>query len=180
MENTKDSVQLLNELQTLITARKIVKFKNDIGESIADKAEEFVTTLNAELDDEVEKFFEPSESPTKSEMPCNCHSTEEKTEIKPCPFCGNKEVEFCVEDKDGKRKYPRIICGDCNTLFRVMLSDISTEQLVQHWNTRNAEVKSENFKQVIEDAAERVKNFDNKKMAAVIIAPLEDILDTTD
>lgn len=120
MENTKDSVQLFNELQTLITARKLMNVKCEIDGIIADTAEKFVTALNAELDDEVEKFFEPSESPTKSEMPCNCHSTEEKTEIKSCPFCGNKEVEFCVEDKDGKRKYPRIICGDCNTLFRVM------------------------------------------------------------
>ena len=72
-----------------------------------------MTALNAEIDDEVEKFFEPSESPAKSEMPCNCR-------------------------------------------------------------------QSKNFKQVIEDAAERVKNFDNKKMAAVIIAPLEDILAATD
>ena len=40
--------------------------------------------------------------------------------------------------------------------------------------------QSKNFKQIIEDAAERVKNFDNKKMAAVIIAPLEDILAATD
>lgn len=65
----KDSFKRLEELETLLTARKNMTFKSEINGVIADTAEKFLDTLNAEIDDEVKKT---SAVLKKSEMPCNC------------------------------------------------------------------------------------------------------------
>lgn len=139
MKNTKDSKTLLDELKTLLDVRKNLIGTDQINNVIADKAEEFVETLYTEIDDEVKKTFEPSATP-KSEMPCNCH--EEKVELKPCPFCGSKDLEIIPAgkgDNESMSMYQRIYCSGCQTMFKQMI-DASPEYLVQCWNTRNAEV----------------------------------------
>lgn len=138
MENTKDSKQLLDELKTLLEVRKNLIGVDKINGVIADKAEEFVKTLYTEIDDEVKKTFEPSVVPKKSEMPCNCHK--EEPELKPCPFCGSKEVEMFTTGQGDEPIYPRILCSGCDTMFKIMGNHFS-EYLVQHWNTRKAEIE---------------------------------------
>ncbi len=72
MDKAKDSVRLLNELQVLSDARKLMGVRVEINDIIADTVDEFFTALNAKIDDEIKKVFEPSDAPKKSEMPCNC------------------------------------------------------------------------------------------------------------
>lgn len=87
-----------------------------------------------------EKTVDEKTADKKSEMPCNSH--EEKVELKPCPFCGNKDLEIIPAgkgDNESMSMYQRIYCSVCQTMFKQMV-DGSPEYLVQCWNTRNAEV----------------------------------------
>ena len=72
MDKKKTSRQLLEELKTLLDVRKNLIGVEQINGIIADKADEFVETLCTEIDDEVDKMFESSRPPKKSELPCNC------------------------------------------------------------------------------------------------------------
>ena len=72
MDKVNHSVQLFDELQILLAVRKKLSVKAEIDGIIADTAEKFIATLNAELDDETKKVSAPPASTKKSEMPCNC------------------------------------------------------------------------------------------------------------
>lgn len=111
MSKEKFSVQLFDELQILLTARKKLTVKTEIDGVIADTAEKFISVLNAEIDDEVNQISTPSASTKKSEVPCNC-------------------------------------------------------------------VKEKNLQSIIENAAEHIKEIStlDKKFAAIVIAPLDELL----
>lgn len=139
MNKEKNPVQLLKELDSLLTAKKNLINTEEINGIIAETAEEFMASINADLDDELQEDSTPSATP-KSEMPCNCHK--EKVEFKPCPFCGNKDLEIIPAgsgDNESMSMYPRIYCSGCQTMFKKMV-DCSPEYLVDCWNTRNVEV----------------------------------------
>ena len=72
MNKGNHSVQLFDELQILLAVRKKLSVKAEIDRIVADTAEKFIATLNAEIDDETNEISTPSESTKKSEMPCNC------------------------------------------------------------------------------------------------------------
>ena len=72
MNKGNHSVQLFDELQILLAVRKKLSVKAEIDRIVADTAEKFIATLNAEIDDETKKVSAPPASTKKSEMPCNC------------------------------------------------------------------------------------------------------------
>lgn len=72
MNKEKNPVQLLKELDSLLTAKKNLINTEEINGIIAETAEEFMASINADLDDELQEDSTPSATP-KSEMPCNCH-----------------------------------------------------------------------------------------------------------
>ena len=76
----------------------------------------------------------------------------EKFELKPCPFCGNKDVELrqyqFVEDVNGVDvkvpKAPQINCGKCGTIFELSAVDAENfdkckNGLIEAWNRRVSE-----------------------------------------
>lgn len=71
MNKEKKPVQLLKELDSLLTAKRYLLNTEKINGAIAETAEEFVAIINADLDDELQENSAPSATP-KSEMPCNC------------------------------------------------------------------------------------------------------------
>lgn len=71
MNKEKNPVQLLKELDSLLTAKKNLLNTEEINGIIAETAEEFMAAINADLDDELQEDSTPSATP-KSEMPCNC------------------------------------------------------------------------------------------------------------
>jgi Zn ribbon nucleic-acid-binding protein len=67
-------------------------------------------------------------------------------ELKPCPFCANKDILISHYKKDGIQ----IRCSNCGVMFqqRVMRKSIEwlQERLIEDWNSRQALKEVEEIK----------------------------------
>lgn len=55
-------------------------------------------------------------------------------ELKPCPFCGSKDVHLIENDRD--KSEVSITCKDCNVWVDHMFDAMSREEAIALWNKR--------------------------------------------
>ena len=57
--------------------------------------------------------------------------------LKPCPFCGNKEVyiEPVYDSNDHQTDYYKVVCEKCNASFECG-NGIGKQSIIEAWNKR--------------------------------------------
>lgn len=60
-------------------------------------------------------------------------TTENNIYLKPCPFCGCKDVEFYKDNERGYTVY-EVNCINCDAILK--LFDVTETEAIAHWNSR--------------------------------------------